>query len=162
MALLQAAPYRLVNVDTRSHTSTEHPRQGQGGIVSAKIILILVIYYKLLILYHKCWWDYWPLQCHSKPLLEKNLYAALTPMPPQRPLPEYGCPKTSSDKNHAAIRLPARFAWPCEMSKSAEILNRSRSLRTIVRLSSRLPLRTSLTRLGVPSTGTMSARERPC
>ena len=34
MALLHAAPYRLVNVDTRSHTSTEHPRQSQGGIVS--------------------------------------------------------------------------------------------------------------------------------
>ncbi len=72
MALLHAAPYRQVNVDTRSHTSTEYPRQGQGGSVSeiplhrfdarhlsttaqagmapAKVILILVIHYKRLII----------------------------------------------------------------------------------------------------------------
>jgi hypothetical protein len=49
-----------------------------------------------------------------------------------------------------------------EISKSAEIWNRSRSLRTMDMLNSRLPVKTSLTRLGVPRSGTRSARERPC
>jgi hypothetical protein len=44
----------------------------------------------------------------------------------------------------AAILLRAR---PRETNKSAEILKRSRSLRTIVMLKSRLPVKTSLTRL---------------
>ena len=49
-----------------------------------------------------------------------------------------------------------------EISKSEEIWNRSRSFRTIDMLSSRLPFNTSLTRLGVPRSGTRSDRERPC
>jgi hypothetical protein len=49
-----------------------------------------------------------------------------------------------------------------EINKSAEIWNRSRSLRTMDMLSSRLPVNTSLTRLGVPRSGTRSARDRPC
>ena len=49
-----------------------------------------------------------------------------------------------------------------EISKSEEIWNRSRSFRTIDMLNSRLPFNTSLTRLGVPRSGTRSDRERPC
>jgi hypothetical protein len=41
-----------------------------------------------------------------------------------------------SSIDYAAICLPARFAGRREISKSAEILKRSRSLRTMVRLSS--------------------------
>jgi hypothetical protein len=62
-------------------------------------------------------------------------------------------------QGYAAILLRARRR---ETSKSAETLKRSRSLRTIVILKSLLPVKTSLTRLAVPSNGTRSARERPC
>ena len=48
------------------------------------------------------------------------------------------------------------------MSKSAGTRNRARNLCTIAMLSPFFPFRTSLTRLGVPKIGTMSARVRPC
>jgi hypothetical protein len=64
--------------------------------------------------------------------------------------------RTWSPLDYAAILLRGR---PRETSKSAETLKRSRSLRTIVMLKSRLPVKTSLTRLAVPSNGTRSARE---
>ena len=48
------------------------------------------------------------------------------------------------------------------ISKSAEIRNRSRSLRTMDMLNSRLPFKTSLTLLAVPRIGIRSEQERPC
>jgi hypothetical protein len=47
-------------------------------------------------------------------------------------------------------------------SKSAGTRKRARRRCTIAMLSPFLPLNTSLTRLGVPSNGTKSARVRPC
>ena len=67
--------------------------------------------------------------------------------------------RRSEKQDYAAIPLRAR---PGETSKSAETLKRSRSLRTIVMLKSRFPVKTSLTRLAVPSNGTRSARVRLC
>lgn len=61
-------------------------------------------------------------------------------------------PSRYSVGNHAAIRLRVRPAGG--ISASAEIWNLSRRRWTIVMLKSRLPLSTSLTRLGVPSCGT--------
>jgi hypothetical protein len=48
------------------------------------------------------------------------------------------------------------------ISRSAGMSNLSRSRLIIVMLSSRLPLRTSLTRLAVPRIGIRSARVSPC
>src|SRR5713101_2800043 len=48
------------------------------------------------------------------------------------------------------------------MRRSAGTRNRARSRCTIAMLSPFLPRRTSLTRLGVPRIGTMSARVTPC
>ena len=47
-------------------------------------------------------------------------------------------------------------------SKSAGTEKRARSRGAIVRLRHLLPLGASLTRLGVPRYGTMSAQDRPC
>src|SRR5260221_13697006 len=65
----------------------------------------------------------------------------------------------------AAARLVGREAgafFGGGRSRSAGTWKRARSLCTIAMLSPFLPRRTSLSRLGVPRIGTMSARVRPC
>ena len=67
-------------------------------------------------------------------------------------------------KSHqAAARFVPRFAGlGGGMRTSAGTRKRARNRCTIAMLSSFLPARTSLTRLGAPRIGTMSARVSPC
>ena len=65
--------------------------------------------------------------------------------------------------NQAAARFGRRGAFPGGgRRRSAGTRKRARSLCTIPMLSPLLPRETSLTRLGVPRMGTMSARVSPC
>ena len=65
--------------------------------------------------------------------------------------------EVTREARHAAESRDGHAAIPDDlsggMSRSAGMSNRARSLRTIVMLSSRLPVKTSLTRLAVPKRG---------
>src|SRR3984893_7762481 len=74
-----------------------------------------------------------------------------------------GRPVTTFHVQAAARLVVRRACLGGGMSRSAgSTRKRARNRCTIVMLSSFLPPRTSLTRLGVPRIGTMSARVRPC
>jgi hypothetical protein len=73
------------------------------------------------------------------------------------------CRMSCEDPLQAATRFVARHAClGSGMRRSAGTRKRARSRCTIAMLSSFLPRRTSLTRLGVPRIGTKSARVSPC
>ena len=77
-------------------------------------------------------------------------------------IPESIMPNASYQAAACLVEREAGAFFSGGRSRSAGTWKRARSLCTIAMLSPFLPPRTSLTRLGVPRIGTMSARVRPC
>ena len=71
-------------------------------------------------------------------------------------------PKAGDSVQAAARFVVRRACLGGGMSRSAGTRNRARKRCTMAMLNSFLPLKTSLTRLGVPRIGTISARLTPC